>query len=103
MSPSALANAFIPTINMGRFAPASILEKLCSPCKICSSNNAELPKYSTSYVKSYSSPIRAIGNRVSNHRFLILAFKTGASHLGLVPISKTASASSIPAIVELNK
>ena len=95
-TPAPPRKAPCPTITIGRFAArnASPNAPVSSPTTV--------PRCSCAYVRSATGPKLPTGHPPSAQRLRIRAFSTGASRRGLHPISRIASASSIPAIPELN-
>ena len=96
-------NTPVPTIIEGFLASLNFLENPLLPLTIFSISDGFVPRCSKSYVKSEFSPIRAILVFPASQDFLIRVFTREASSLGLAPIIKIASDSSIPFMVELKR
>ena len=83
---------------MGFFAFINFLANKFFLFKVSINTDGSSFKNLHEYVESNFGPIEIIGYSPCKYLFLILVFNTAASFLGLVPISKHKSESSIPDI-----
>ena len=90
-------------MSIGRFASRSLAAQGCEPLANSLKHSPPWPNISSGNVRSRAGPIAAIWKPPRRNRLRSRALTSGASQRGLVPMSRQASAFSMPATVVLKR